>query len=371
VLNKDINRRELLRNGAGLAVGVGLAGCGVGNTSRGTKEQTEKPIKKKIDGDLVYFNYSEYIDPALVKGFEKLHGVKVRESYFDSMSAMMAKLRAGIAYDVIFPSGEYVERLLSGNLIRRIDRDKLKNVDTVYKQFADPWYDKGSEHSTPYGMYATGLGYRADKLDGMTGSWRDLGEVDTEDRSFLLDDFQEAIGMANLVNGFPLNETDEDKLEQSQQYLVDLKSKLRGISTDTITNMTSGNAWIQHLWNGDIVNIRNSVDNPEDYKFQKCTEGIPVGSDNFVIPVNAKHPGTALLFIEYMLEPENAAQNVEWIGYPMPYDGAPTEAFQGLVKDDPEINVTVDDLENGQQYVNLKGEGRLAWDKVWTEFRVS
>ena len=38
----------------------------------------------------------------------------MRESYFDSMSAMTAKLRAGIAYDLIFPSGEYVERLLSG-----------------------------------------------------------------------------------------------------------------------------------------------------------------------------------------------------------------------------------------------------------------
>jgi spermidine/putrescine transport system substrate-binding protein len=369
-VKRDVNRRELLQGGAGLAVGLGLAGCGVGNVDSASRAETEKPIKKKIDGDLVYFNYSEYVDPKLVKGFEKLYGVTVRESYFDSMSAMMAKLRAGIAYDVMFPSGEYVQRLISGNLIRKIDRDKLKNVDAVYSAFADPWYDKGSEHTTPYGMYATGLGYRADKVE-MTGSWRDLGEVDTQDRSFLLDDFQEGIGMANLVNGFPLNEVDEAKLEKSQQYLIDLKPKLRGISTDTITNMTSGNAWIQHLWNGDIVNIRNQVDNPEDFKFQKNEEGIPVGSDNFAVPVNAKHPGTALLFIEFMLEPEHAAQNVEWIGYPMPYDGGPTEAFQGLVKDDPEINVTVDDLANGQQFENLKGDGRLAWDKVWTEFRVS
>ena len=369
-MRRNFNRRELLQGGAGLAVGLGLAGCGVGSSESGSKEETEKPIKKKIDGDLVYFNYSEYIDPALVKGFEKKYGVKVRESYFDSMSAMTAKLRAGIAYDVIFPSAEYVQRLLAGNLLRRIDRDKLSNVDTVYSQFADPWYDRGAEHSTPYGMYATGLGYRADKVE-MTGSWRDLGEVDTQDRSFLLDDLQEGIGMANLVNGYPLNETDPEKLEKSKDYLVELKPKLRGISTDTITNMTSGNAWIQHLWNGDVVNIRNQVDNPEDFKFQKCSEGIPVGSDNFCIPVNAKHPGTALMFIEYMLEPENAAQNVEWIGYPMPYDGAPTEAFEGLVKDDPEINLTVEDLEDGQQFENLKGEGRLAWDEVWTEFRIS
>jgi spermidine/putrescine transport system substrate-binding protein len=365
-----IDRRDLLRGGAGLALGLGLGGCSVGNTPRGSKAETEKPIKKRVDGDLVYFNYSDYVDPELVKGFEKLHGVTVRESYFDSMSAMMAKLRAGIAYDLIFPSAEYVQRLLSGNLLRRIDRDKLRNVDTVYRQFADPWYDAGSEHSTPYGLYATGLGYRADKVE-MTGSWRDLGEVDSQDRSFLLDDYQEAIGMANLVSGWPLNETDEEKLEKSRDYLIDLKPKLRGISTDTLTNMVSGNAWIQHLWNGDIVNIRYQVDNPEDFRFQKCSEGIPVGNDAFCIPVNAKHPGTALLFIEYMLEPENAAQNVEWVGYPMPYEGAATEAFQGLVKDDPSINITVEELEQGKQFENLQGDGRLAWDKVWTEFRVS
>ena len=185
----NVNRRELLQGGAGLAIGLGLAGCGTGNSSGGDKKATEKPIKKKVDGDLVYFNYSQYIDPALVKKFEKLHGVKVRESYFDSMSAMMAKLRAGIAYDVIFPSAEYAQRLIEGNLIRKIDRDKLKNVDTVYSHFDDPWYDPGSEHTTPYGMYCTGLGYRTDKVSGMTGSWRDLGEADSDDKSFLLDDY--------------------------------------------------------------------------------------------------------------------------------------------------------------------------------------
>jgi spermidine/putrescine transport system substrate-binding protein len=51
------------------------------------------------------------------------------------------------------------------------------------------------------------------------------------------------------------------------------------------------------------VNIRYQVDNPEDFKFQQCREGLPVGSDNFVIPVNAEHPGTALLFIETCSSP--------------------------------------------------------------------
>jgi spermidine/putrescine transport system substrate-binding protein len=366
-----VSRRELLKSGAGLALGAGLAGCQLNSGIQGSTQATMKKVEKKIDGDLVYFNWAEYINPDLVKGFEKRYGVRVRESNFDSMPAMMSKLRAGISYDVIFPSAEFAQRLIRGNQLLVIDRDRLRNVDTVYEQFEEPWYDRGSAHSTPYTMYATGIGYRTDKVGELTGSWRDLTSPAGEGRSFMLDDFQEGIGMANLLNGQDLNTVDPEELERSKDLLIDMKPDLRGYSSDTITNMASGNAWIQHLWNGDIVNIRYQVDNPEDFRFQKCEEGIPVGSDVFAIPVNAKHPGTALLFIEYMLEPENAAKNVEWIGYPMPYEGAAQEAFTGLVEDDPSIAVTVDDLQNGEQFENLEGEGRRAWDRIWTEVKVA
>ena len=70
-----IGRRELLRGGAGLALGAGLAGCGLGDSGSGSKKETEKVVKAKPDGDLVYFNWSEYLDPALIKKFEKQYGV--------------------------------------------------------------------------------------------------------------------------------------------------------------------------------------------------------------------------------------------------------------------------------------------------------
>ncbi|MEA2331831.1 MAG: spermidine/putrescine transport system substrate-binding protein [Thermoleophilaceae bacterium] len=366
-----VSRRDLLRGGAGLALSAGLAGCQLNSGIQGSTADTRKKVAKRVDGDLVYFNWAEYVDPELLKGFEKRYGVKVRESNFDSMPAMAAKLRAGISYDVIFPSAEFAQRLIRGNQLLVIDRDNLRNVDTVYDHFTEPWYDRGSAHSTPYTMYATGLGYRADKIGELTGSWRDLVSPEADGRTFMLDDFQEGIGMANLLNGYDLNTVDPEELDRSKDLLIELKPELRGFSSDTITNMASGNAWIQHLWNGDVVNIRYQVDNPEDFKFQKCQEGIPVGSDVFAIPVNAEHPGTALLFIEYMLEPENAARNVEWIGYPMPYEGGASEAFAGLVKDDPSIEVTVSDLDNGEQYENLEGDGRRAWDRTWTEVKVA
>ena len=92
--------------------------------------------------------------------------------------------------------------------------------------------------------------------------------------------------------------------------------------------MLNGNAWIHHGWNGDVVNVRNQADDPSIYKFEKCKEGIPVGADQMAIPANAEHPGTAMLFIDFMLDPENAAQNVAYFGYPMPNNGA-VDAFAG------------------------------------------
>ena len=363
-----LRRRELLRGGAGLALGLGLAGCGVGNEpAKVDKKQAEKLVKAEPDGDLVYFNWSEYLEPKLFKKFEKQFGVKVRESNFDSMQGMMAKLRSGNRYDLIFPGAEWVDRLRKANQLLKIDKEQLPNAATVYDYFAKPWYDPGADHSVPYAMYASGLIYRKDKLQ-LTGSWNDLGLPEAQKKVYMLDDFQEVIGAGNLVNGNKLNDTDPDAVEKAKQWALDLKPKLRGFSTDDIQNVVSGNAWIHHGWNGDVVNVRNQVKKPENYSFQKCKEGLPVGTDCFAIPANAAHPGTALTFINFLLEPENASANIEYMGYPMPYTG-PDETFAGLVKDDPSINVTVDDLTNGQQYASLGAKGRAEWDQAWTEIK--
>lgn len=367
LIEQRISRRRALQLGGGLALSASLAACGVGN-SGGTGGDASRVIEPKLDGDLVYFNWAQYLDPKLIKAFEKEHGVTVRESNFDSMAGMMAKLRSGNRYDLIFPSAEFVDKLIKEDQLLEIPRSGLAATDDLYPYFDDPWYDPESAHSVPYSLYLTGLGYRADEIDSMTGSWRDITNPDAEGRAFMLDDFQEGIGMANLVNGFDLNATDPEELETSKQYLLEVKDSLRGYSSDTITQMSSGNAWIQHLWNGDIINARYRVDDPSTIKFQQNEEGVPVGSDVFAIPANAEHPGTALLFIDFVLE--NSAQNATWTGYPMPTNSS-EKPYADLVKDEPELQISVEDLENGQEFANLEGDDREAWDRVWTEVKAS
>jgi spermidine/putrescine transport system substrate-binding protein len=127
-----IGRREFLRGSAGVVLGSSLltAGCGVGQET-GSEEAVKKVVPAKVDGDLLVFNWTEYMDPELISGFEDRYKVKVRTANFDSMPSMMAKLRSGNAYDVIFPTADYVNRLVQANMLLQLDREKLRNADTT------------------------------------------------------------------------------------------------------------------------------------------------------------------------------------------------------------------------------------------------
>lgn len=366
LLADRLSRRDVLMLGGGVAVAAGLSACGMGSGGSSQSGDATRKIVPKVDGDLVYFNYTEYINPVLFKRFEKKYNVKIRESNYDSMPAMMAKLSSGNQYDLVFPSAEYVKPLSEAGKLLEIPREKLPGAKDIFPNFDDPPYDPGSRFSLPYSMYVTGIGYRSDHVGGMTGSWNDLANPEAQGRSYMIDDYQEAIGMANLVNGHPLN--DSEHLDEARDYLIDLKSKLRGFNGDPIAAVGSGNAWVTQIWNGDAINARARLDDPEVFRFQKCKEGMPFGSDCFVIPANAQHPGTALLFINFILE--NSAENVTWSGYSMPTFGS-QKAYAELVGNEPELKVTVEDVDRGQRFEYLSTEDRQAWTDAWTEVKAA
>ena len=320
-------------------------------------------------GDLLIFNWAQYMDPSIKKSFSDRYGVAVNEVNFDNLEAMVTKLRAGGSYDLIFPSTEYVQRLRNEQLIRPFDRAKLKSAATLTPYFDNPWYDPNSEFSVPYTYYTTGIAWNTDEVDTMTGSWNDLSNEQALGRIFMLDDFQEGIGQANLLNGFYLNTEKSDQLETSKGTLLDQKEGLRGFSTNSVQNLVSGSAAVTQAWNGDVVNARNQVDDPSVFAYETCREGVPVGSDLMCIPITSKSPGTAMVFMDWILRPDNAYKNVMWNGYPMPVAGG-REAFAKLVKDDPSIDVNLDQLSDSAMEFRLDNpEARQEWTRIWTEVK--
>ncbi|MFI1398710.1 spermidine/putrescine ABC transporter substrate-binding protein [Streptomyces sp. NPDC020681] len=370
------SRRSFLRTGSATAVGLGLgltaAGCGFSSAGTADKKAQEEPIDVKVDGDLVYFNWADFVDPAVFAGFQKEYGVKVIQSNFDSMEGMAAKLNAGNRYDIIFPTAKWAQRLTAGGRLRSIDHKQLKNAEAVfgsYDYFADPWYDSGSRHTVPFTMYKTGIGWRKDKIGGdLAGSWDDLWNARAKGKVFVLDDRDEVLGMAALKLGLDVSTSDVGELGRITSTLRSLRPHLRGFSSDSYNNLLNGNAVMTQAWSGDMAAMLGQAKDPSVFGFEVAKEGAPVNSDCYAIPSDAPHPGTAMLFIDYMLRPENVKKNIEYIGYPMPVAGS-EDTYSALVEPFPECLVSAYDLKDDLYFRNGTAKGERARDTAWTQVK--
>ena len=296
------------------------------------------------------------------------------ESNYDSMEGMYAKLAAGNEYDIVFPIAKWVVKLKREGKLRSIDPGQLKNAEQVFysgSYFNQPWYDEGSEVTVPFTVYKTGIGWRTDKVSTMTGSWEDLWNDEASGHIFTLDDQDEALAMAALRLGYDVNTAEPSELDDMKDLLISQKEYLRAYSSDDINNMVSGDAWVHHMWSGDFLYLRDGlVDDPTDYDFEAPTEGTPINSDTYAIPANAKHPGTAMVFIDYLLRPENAIKNMNYLYYPFPVKDA-LPAFAELAKDVPACNVEISDLENENVFRLLGTDEVQRRAATWTEVKAS
>ncbi|MFE3323476.1 spermidine/putrescine ABC transporter substrate-binding protein [Streptomyces sp. NPDC059176] len=371
-LPPSLSRRSLLRAGGAAALGLAATGCGFLAEEPRAHQDSEEPIKVRPDGDLVYFNWADFVDPSIFTGFQKEYGVKVVQSNFDSMEGMVAKLNAGNRYDIIFPTAKWAQRLAAGNRLRKIDHSQLRNAESVfgrYDYFTDPWYDKGSAHTIPFTMYKTGIGWRKDKVgDDLSGSWDDLWNDRVKGKVFVLDDRDEVLGMAALKLGLPLSTTDEGDLSRITETLQSLRPRLRGFSSDSYNNLLNGNAAMTQAWSGDMAAMLNQAKDPSVLGFEVAKEGAPVNSDCYAIPANAPHPGTAMLFIDYMLRPENVKKNIEYIGYPMPVSGS-EDTYAAVVEPFPQCLVQASDLKDDLFFRNGSASGEQARDTAWTHVK--
>ncbi|MEV6399086.1 spermidine/putrescine ABC transporter substrate-binding protein [Streptomyces sp. NPDC051907] len=371
-----LSRRSFLRasTGTAAALGLGIAatGCGFLPEDANAHGDPDEPIDVRVDGDLVYFNWADFIDPAIFRAFEKEYGVKVIQSNFDSMEGMVAKLNAGNRYDLVFPSAKWTQRLVEGRRLRRIDHTRLKHAESVfgaYDYFADPWYDAKSAHTVPFIMYKTGIGWRKDRIgDDLAGSWGDLWHPGAQGRVFVLDDRDEVLGLGALKLGLDLSTTDDGDLDRITSTLKSLRPRLRGFSSDSYNNLLNGNAVMTQAWSGDMAAMLGQAKDPSVFGFEVAREGAPVNSDCYAIPANARHPGTAMLFIDYMLRPENVKKNIEYIGYPMPVRGTES-TYAALVEPFPECLVSADDLKDDLFFRNGSSTGERARDTAWTHVK--
>jgi spermidine/putrescine transport system substrate-binding protein len=374
IWDRDIDRRDFLRAAAALGLGGSAlwlaAACGPSGTPNPVAGGSPTPLvypEAKIDGDLTLFNWSQYMDPGVIDKFAKHYGVKVNTPYFDNMEDMLTKLNAGVSYDLTFPTMDYALNLIKAGALLPIDHTQLANWSQVPAYFNDPWYDPKAVYSVPYAIWTTGIMWRSNKVQGMTGSWNDfwLQAPTYHDKMFLLNDYQEVLGMSLLRKGFDINSGKKSDLDTAVSEVLNIRQGLRGFETDDITNMVNGTAWIHHSWSGDAYQVISQVNDPQNIQYETAKEGVPTGNDTMAIPKSAKHPGTALKFIDWMLAPENATANVDYFGYPQVSTAGIARYQSTIAKQYPFLDMSLDTAVNGLREIVPTGDKRYLWIQEW------
>ncbi len=319
---------------------------------------------------LNFFNWSEYIDPKVVKAFEKKEGVKVNQSFYESNEDMLAKLKQGGTkqYDLVVPSGYIVGTMTKQNLLRPLDKKLLPNFKNLGAKFRAPDFDPSSQFTVAYFWGTTGVGYRKDKLPkNFDLSWALFFDPKKVPGPFqFLDDARPTIGAALKYLGKSYNSTSATELRAALELLRTAKAKSVGFggSPDAKQKLLSGQVVMAIMYNSEAV--RAAEEDPNiGYFIPK--EGAEIWLDSLAIPKDAPNWQLAHKFINYLLDAKIAAQNSNMTGNSSPVDAA-RPFIQRTTLGNPAIypnSATLATLE----YSKDMGVNQRLYDAVWTQLK--
>lgn len=363
-----IDRRTVLRGSLAAALAGAAAACGSGG---GTSSSTPASagIKAEKDGStLNLFAWEGYFAPKTISGFEKKYGITVKQTFITSGDDELQKVVAGLPFDVAIANSEYLQQIIPAGLLRPLDHANLSNWSQVSGYFDNPYYDPGAKYSVPYAMAPMGLFYRTDVFPTLSGSWSDLWEHagDAPGRVYMTDDMQVALSIALMHLGRPIVNPTQDDLSAAADALIQLKPKLAGFaSTNTIQTIASGQAAMIPTYTGNVYTALSQAKNLKTMAFELCKEGQLFNSDTMTITSKAAHPGNGMLFIDYMLAPENMTANIDYIGYPVGTK-AGLAAYDKVVKNQSWLAVGTDLLSKPSAWEQgLTQAERPLWNSAW------
>jgi spermidine/putrescine transport system substrate-binding protein len=314
------------------------------------------------------YTWADYVKPELVQRFEAEQKCKVVIDTFDSNESLFAKLKAGATgYDVVTPSSYMVSVLFAQGLLQPLDAALVpnrKNVDPEYLKIA---LDPRMHHSVPYMLTNSGLAYLKGKVKDPEPSWAMLERTDLKGRMTMLNDMRETIGAALKSLGYSLNTTNEKQLAEARAVVVRWKRSLAKFENEQYkTGIASGEFLLVHGYSGDILQVQK--ENP-DVVFVVPQEGTSVSCDDLVIPKSAKEVALAHAFINFLQDPDVAAENSNFISYLCP--NLPSYAkLEPGVRDNPAVFMDAA-VRAKSEIIHDLGADNAKYVKIWDEIKAA
>ena len=244
--------------------------------------------------------------------------VEVNYSTYASNEDMFNKLDSGAtSYDIVIPSEYMIERMIANDMLEPLDFGNIPNFQYINENFKNPFYDPENLYSVPYTYGVVGVIYNSAYVDEADiGSWGLLWNEKYSGKILQYNNSRDAFGTAMYKLGIDVNTDSREEWERALEELRTQKPLIQSYVMDEIYNKMKGeSAYISSYYAGDYLTMY--LDN-ENLSFYYPEEGTNIFVDAMCIPKGSRNKDIAEMYINFMLSPEAAIANAEYIGYASP-----------------------------------------------------
>jgi spermidine/putrescine transport system substrate-binding protein len=322
----------------------------------------------QADGELNIYNWGNYTSPDMIKKFEEQNKVKVTITDYDSNDTALAKIRqGGHGFDIVVPSQNYVPIWIQEGLLLESRPDEMPNFKNVAEDWKNPEFDPGRHYTVPWAMGTVGVVVNTDVYKGPIDTWGIIFDTPAElkGKVNVVPEMTDVIDAAVLYNGGTKCTGDKEILKKVRDTLVKAKPDWVAMEYGTIEKMGAGDFAASSDWNGSA--LRQRLKNPAiHYGYPK--EGFVNWSDNLAILKDAKNVDNAKLFLNFMMDPENAGMNSGFHRYANGIAGS-DKFMPDDMKGAPEVEIPEDVKARGVPSQTCAPEVQELYTKIWTELQ--
>ena len=326
--------------------------------------------KGSSNGQVVVYNWGEYIDPDVLTIFEEETGIRVIYEEYETNEIMYPKIQSGaIAYDLVCPSDYMIERMIENDLLAQINFDNIPNIMYIGETYMQQsqQFDSSNLYSVPYCWGTVGILYNKTMVNEPVDSWAILWDEQYKNNILMQDSVRDAFGITLKYLGYSLNSTDLDELHEAKEMLIQQKPLVQAYVIDQVRDKMIGNeAALGVIYSGEA--IYTQWENP-DLEYVIPKEGSNVWIDSWVIPKNAQNKENAEAFINFLCRPDIAKLNFDYITY-----STPNTAARDLIEDPELRNSTIafpepSELEHCETFEFLGDKFDAIYHELWREVK--
>ncbi len=332
---------------------------------------------KGLEGtEINVFSWGEYISDTYEDGlinvnaeFEKLTGIKVNYVTYESNEDMYPKIKnGGASYDIVVPSDYMIERMIEEGMLKKIDVNSLPNYKYICDEYKGMYYDPNDEYSVAYNVGMVGLIYNSKMVEEPPTSWTALWDERYAGKILMIDNPRDAFAIAQKILGYSLNSADEKELSDVAQLLIEQKPFLQGYVMDEIFNkMESGEAAMVPYYVGDYV-LMKQVNSDLEFVYPK--EGVNAFVDAICIPECAQNYDAAMMYINFLMDPEVALSNALYIGYATPNKGVLEHPDYAEMLNNEYLYPSAENMPDTEYFHNLPQETLLMISDLWNQIKI-